>query len=133
MQRKHPGGRPRFNPTDDQRKVVLVMKGHDIDQETIALALEIDTKTLRRHFRKELNQAAGMILAQLTGKQFKRAMGDDSVAQRATEFILSTRFGFKKTEALELSGPNGKPIETTEITDERRAKALANFIARTKS
>ena len=33
----------------------------------------------------------------------------------------------------ELSGPNGGPIQTREITDEMRAKALANFIARTKA
>jgi hypothetical protein len=31
----------------------------------------------------------------------------------------------------ELSGPNGRPIETREIPDEKRARALAAFLART--
>lgn len=32
-----------------------------------------------------------------------------------------------------LTGPNGGPIQVEEISDEQRAKALANFIARTKA
>jgi hypothetical protein len=32
----------------------------------------------------------------------------------------------------ELSGPNGGPIQTREITDEARVRALAAFLAKTK-
>jgi len=132
MAKLKPGRHP-FEPTKEQRDMVKIMAGHGIPQDTIVLALSVDLKTLRKHFRKELNQSAAMVEATLASSQFARAKGSDSVAQRATEFILNTRFGWKKQETHEFTGKDGGPIETMEITDERRAKALANFIARTKS
>lgn len=132
MKAKHPGGRHPFKPTDAQRNMVLLGAGHFIPQEQIAASLGIDAKTLRKYFKDELARGAAVVEMNLAGSQFQRAKGKDSVAQKATEFILQTRFRWTKTESLELTGKDGGPIETMEVTDEKRARALANFIARTK-
>lgn len=131
---KHPGGRPSFKPTPEQRSSVQLMAGHGWEQDKIAKLLKIQAKTLRKHFREELDNGAVNVEAALVAAQFKRATSSDSpaTAQKATEFILHTRFGYRKTDSVELTGADGGPIETMEITDEMRAKALANFIARTK-
>jgi hypothetical protein len=49
-----PGERPmRF--TDEQRRYVLTMSGFGITQADMAKVLDIDLKTLRKHFRRELD------------------------------------------------------------------------------
>ena len=117
MKAKHKGGRPLFVVTKEQRDIVQVMAGHNIHQDTIALALGITGPTLRKHFKKELKQAAAMVEATLASSQFNRAKSNSAVGQRATEFILNTRFGWKKSESFEheISGKDGGPIEITRI------------------
>lgn len=46
----------RFKPTEEQRRSVRVMSGFGVPQEDIAIHLEIDAKTLRKHFRRELDR-----------------------------------------------------------------------------
>jgi hypothetical protein len=48
-------GRPAFAPSAEQRKQVETMAGYGIPEEDIALVLGIDPKTLRKHFRLELD------------------------------------------------------------------------------
>ena len=111
MKPKNKGGRPKFEPSKEQREIVKVMAGHNIEQAKIALALDIDNKTLRKHFKTELTNAAAMVEATLAASQFARAKQNTAVGQRATEFILNTRFGWKKQESVEYGGRNGAPIE----------------------
>jgi hypothetical protein len=59
--REDPMARPRFNPTPEQRKVVEAMAGFGIPEEHIARIVGehgIDPKTLRKHFRTELDTGA---------------------------------------------------------------------------
>jgi hypothetical protein len=49
----------------------------------------------------------------------------------AIKEILDRAYG-KSLQALEHSGPNAGPIETREVSDPDRARALAAFIAKTK-
>ena len=48
-------GRPAFVPSAEQRKQVETMAGYGIPEEDIGLVLDIDPKTLRKHFRAELD------------------------------------------------------------------------------
>ena len=47
---RHPHGRPRYEPTSDQRNKVRVLSANAVSQKTIAEIIGIDGKTLRRHF-----------------------------------------------------------------------------------
>jgi hypothetical protein len=46
----------RFEPTPDQRRTVKTMAGFGIPHTDIAPFIGIDTKTLRKHFREELDR-----------------------------------------------------------------------------
>jgi hypothetical protein len=47
--------RRKFQPSDQQRTQVLTMIGYGVQQDQIARLLQIDAKTLRKHFRRELD------------------------------------------------------------------------------
>jgi hypothetical protein len=49
--------RPRLNPTEDQRRMVKTMTAMGAKQEDVAARIGVRSqKTLRKHFRKELDQ-----------------------------------------------------------------------------
>lgn len=61
-------GRPAFDPSRSQRQTVMVLSAHGVPQRTIAKAIGIDVKTLRRAFRAELKDGflevkASMVVA----------------------------------------------------------------------
>jgi hypothetical protein len=131
MKAQNKGGRPEFVATKEQRDIVQVMAGHNIHQDTIALALGITGPTLRKHFKTEISRAAAMVEATLASNQFNRAKANNAVGQRATEFILNTRFGWKKateTVNLELTGKDGGPVEVKSTPDEI-AKGIESKLA----
>jgi len=45
-----------FEPTAEQRRLARAMSGLGLPQEQIAFLLEIDPKTLRKHFRDDLDR-----------------------------------------------------------------------------
>lgn len=48
----------------------------------------------------------------------------------AANIVLDRAYG-KPAQAIEHSGPNGGPIQTEDVGDELRARALAAFLAKT--
>lgn len=48
-------GRPEFKPTREQREDVVILTAQKTSEKDIAVALGIDEKTLRKHFRDELD------------------------------------------------------------------------------
>ena len=61
-------GRPAFAPSAEQRKQVETMAGYGIPEEDIALVLGIDPKTLRKHFRLELERWSSDVPEQHTAR-----------------------------------------------------------------
>ena len=45
-----------FEPTEEQRRTVKALSGYGVPQEGIAVHIGIDAKTLRKHFRDELDR-----------------------------------------------------------------------------
>ena len=75
-------GQPAFKPTDDERKLVEQMTACGIPQESQCLVIRngIDDKTLRKHFRNELDTAPTKATAKGAGTLFNKAMGGDTTA-----------------------------------------------------
>ena len=75
-------GQPAFKPTDDARKLVEQLTACGIPQESQCLVIRdgIDDKTLRKHFRRELDTAATKANAKVAGALFNKAMGGDTTA-----------------------------------------------------
>lgn len=89
-------GRPPHHPGRTDRRVVQVLAGGGVSQLEISRVLEIDPKTLRRHYRRELDVGAAQLHAQLIGHLLRLAAGDDDVALRAIIFLLRSRFGWSR-------------------------------------
>ncbi len=52
-----------FEPTAEQRRTVRAMVGCGVQQDDIAPFLDVDPKTLRKHFRRELDRGTILKLA----------------------------------------------------------------------
>ena len=98
--------RPKFEPTEEQRRLVKSMAAIGIRHEDIALKIGVRSdKTLRKHFRDELN--LGMTEANYKVGQtlFNLATSGDCPA--ATIFWAKARLGFRERPNSEL--PSGPP------------------------
>ena len=96
-------GQPAFKPTDEERKLVEQMSAVGIQQSNIAMVIRdgIDDKTLRKHFRKELDTAATKANAKIGGTLFNKAVNG---ATSAAIFWAKTRMGWKETSVQEHAG-----------------------------
>jgi predicted transcriptional regulator len=82
------------------------MAGYGILHERIAIVLGITEKTLRRHFREELDRGKGDADLQVINTLFKMAKSGRFPA--ATIFWVKTRCGWHERpaeEAVEISAP----------------------------
>lgn len=113
-------------PTKESREVVRLWTVAGALQEQIAEFLQIDEKTLRKHYRAELDFSAAKMNAFATGKLYKLIEKGD---RAAIFFYLKTRAGWKETMAHELSGPDKGPItsqlDVSKLSDDALREILA--------
>jgi hypothetical protein len=85
-----------FSPTEEQRRTAKAMAGFGVPQTDIATFLGIDAKTLRKHFRAELDR--GMIEANVKVAQtlFTMATVEKNVA--AAIFWMKARAGWREKQ-----------------------------------
>ncbi|MBY5501247.1 hypothetical protein HFO82_21870 [Rhizobium leguminosarum] len=79
-----------------QSRLVQVLAAHGIPQREICRALAIDPKTLRLHYRRELDIGAAKLESALVDHLLRIARGRDGTAFRAIKFILKARFGWSE-------------------------------------
>jgi hypothetical protein len=102
-------GAPTFKPTDDERKLVEQMSAVGIPQESICQVVRdgIDDKTLRKHFRKELDTAATKANAKIGGTLYNKAINGDTTA---AIWWTKARMKWAEKRELEHAGKDGGPI-----------------------
>ncbi|MEX0853890.1 MAG: ParB N-terminal domain-containing protein [Bauldia sp.] len=93
-----------------QRRQVEAMAGYGIPEVDIACVLEIDPKTLRRHYRKELAKGHIKATAKVAENLFRKATGEGRESVIAAIFWLKTRAGWKETSVTELAAKDKEPI-----------------------
>jgi hypothetical protein len=87
--------RPKFVPDDQQRRMVRSMAAYGIPQEEIALCVDLrSAKTLRRHFREELDRAGPEANARVAQSLYQQAISGKKTA--ATIFWLKARGGWQE-------------------------------------
>ena len=72
--------RPAFEPTDSQRKLVQNYATVGTRQEDIAQILDIDLKTLRKHFRQELTHGKINANAEVAKSLYTQCLGGNTTA-----------------------------------------------------
>ena len=105
-------GRPPYAPSDEDRAKVSLMNSLGIQQSQIALLLDIAPKTLRKHFRKELDLSAIQANCQVLTSLFEMATSRRSAA--AAIFWAKTRCGYRTSGPSPESGK--KPVMLPTLT-----------------
>lgn len=109
-----------YEPTDEQRRTVRAMSGFGIPHEDIATLLEIDPKTLRKHFRRELDRGSIEATAKVAQSLFNMATVGNNVA--AAIFWMKARACWREKHDV--------PIDTNpyaHMTDEELAAERKRF------
>ena len=90
-----------YVPTDEQRRLVKAMAGYGVPHEGIAVMLEIDPKTLRRHYRQELDRGSVEATAKVAQSLFQMATVEKSVA--AAIFWMKARAGWREKHEVQVT------------------------------
>jgi predicted ArsR family transcriptional regulator len=111
-----------FEPTEEQRRTMRAMAGYGVPQDDIATLLEIDAKTLRKHFRRELDRGSIEATAKVGQSLFRMATEGRSVA--AAIFWMKARAGWREKHELLLSAKPAAEMTDEELMEEiGRARA----------
>ena len=87
---------PAYKVTSKDQKIVESMSGFGFTEQNIADLLEIDRKTLRKYFRRELDTGHIKANSQVAQSLFRKALGDGPQAVTACIFWMKTRCGWKE-------------------------------------
>jgi hypothetical protein len=117
--------RKAFVVTDAMRGRVRSLAGVGVRQEDIATIIGCDPKTLRKHFRDELDRGMAEANAEIAGCLFKAAKGGNVAAQI---FWLKTRANWQENRAPEHPIPGtdaeAKPATVVILPDNGRDPKL---------
>lgn len=104
-------GRPSHQPTEETRKLVSMHAAIGTNHETVAAIIGIDDKTLRKHYREELDYAMAQANATVGNALFTKAtMGDTA----AMIFWMKTRAGWREKHDVDVTS-NGATIALTSV------------------
>lgn len=115
-------GRPPHIPTDQLRGLVKWLRIAGYREDKVAEAMGLDAKTLRKHYRDELDNAKAQTDAMVTNGLVLNAIGGpkgawEKVNITAAIFYAKTQMGWKETTAFEHAGKDGAPIKIESLTD----------------
>jgi hypothetical protein len=99
-----------FEPTEEQRRTVKALSGYGVPQEGIAIHIGVDPKTLRKHFRDELDRGSVEATAKVAQTLFHLATVEKNVA--SVIFWMKARAGWRETVRQENTGADGQPMVT---------------------
>jgi len=91
-------------PTKERRQLVQLHSTIGTPQNIIASILDIDDKTLRKHYRDELDHATAQANATIGGALFNKAKGGDTTAMI---FWMKTRAGWKEKQEVDHTSSDG--------------------------
>lgn len=104
-----------FEPTDDQRRTVRALSGYGVPQEGIAIHIGIDAKTLRKHFRDDLDRGSVEATAKVAQSLFHLATIDRNVT--AAIFWMKARAGWREKQVIQFGD---RPLEQLSDADLER-------------
>lgn len=117
-EKKNKGGRPPHEPDGATRQLIEQLSAFGTPHEAIAKIVGISEPTMRKHYADELELGGHKASAKIANGLFKKALEGDVACMI---FWLKTRAGWRETQKLEHSGPDGKPLAAP--------PTLADFVA----
>ena len=92
-------------PTQATRNQVSTMVMAGITQIIISDVLDIDVKTLRKHYRKELDTAKAKVITTVANKLYEQCVTAGNVS--AMIFFLKTQGGWRETNQIDHTSSDG--------------------------
>ena len=89
--------RPAHQPDDVQRRQVEALAGYGVPEAEIAGLVGIDAKTLRKHYRHELDHGHTKANAKVAENLYRKATGEGRESVTAAIFWLKTRARWKES------------------------------------
>ena len=86
------------------------MAAYGLPEMDIATVIGIDSKTLRKHYRRELDTGQIKANTKVAENLFRKATGDGREAVIAAIFWMKTRAQWKETSVSELAAKGGEPL-----------------------
>lgn len=100
-------------PTAETMAQVEALSGYGVRHDEIALYLDIDPKTLRKHYRAQLDK--GTVKANVgVARSLHKQATEGNVT--AAIFWLKSRAGWREKQEVELTGPGGGPVQTLDTS-----------------
>src|ERR1041384_3480580 len=93
------------------RRQVEALAGYGVPEPDIASVIGIDAKTLRKHYRHELDHGHVKANAKVAENLYRKATGDGRESVIAAIFWLKTRARWKETTVNEVAGTNDPPTK----------------------
>jgi len=106
--------KPPHAPTDAQRQTVQLHTTVGTTQAVISQLLGIDLKTLRKHYREELDLSKAKSNATIGGALFNKAKGGDTTAMI---FWMKTQAGWREKTDVNHVSEDGSMTPTREMSD----------------
>lgn len=106
---------PAHEPTDKSRAVVRALAAFGLRQDDIARQVGITGKTLREHYREELDSGKSEANAKVAKALFEQAIGGNIAAQI---FWLKSQAGWSERQTLEHSGGMEIVVRRTDGSEE---------------
>ena len=107
-----------YDPSEEQRRTVKAMAGFGVPQDDIATYLEVDPKTLRKHFRRELDGGTLEANAKVAQSLFNMATSGKNVA--AAIFWMKARGGWREKHDVQVSMTD----DVSQMTDAELEEAI---------
>ena len=94
-------------PTDKTRKLVESSSGLGLPHESIACLVGIDDKTLRKHYRNELDMGKAKAHGQIAKTLYSKAVGGDTTS---LIWWTKTQMRWAETVKQEITGADGQDL-----------------------
>ena len=106
--RKTSGQGVEHKPDDESRKIVKMLSAMGTRHEDIGSKLDITDDTLRKHYRKELDEGRIEANASVAQTLYQQAKNGNTTA---AIFWLKTRAQWRENDRLEVTGADGAPFK----------------------
>lgn len=105
--------RPEHQPTEDSRRVAELAAGCGIPEDDIAVIIGVTGKTLRKHYRAELDRGMAVINFKIVKNLARIAQGQGREAVTAAIYWTKTRMGWSEFAPApsRLAKPGKKELE----------------------
>ena len=118
MVKQNKRGRPPFEPTEEQRRMVKGMAALGIPRRDIGYVLGVSEDTVEKYFLEELNVGPAEANARIGQFLYRQAQTNLTAAI----FWAKTRMGWREVNRTELTGADGESLQRGIILDKPLTK-----------